>query len=122
MNLRDKALETATIFCNRAQALANAAVARLSERAPLDARARARVGASLAALKQAGRELRKVAGLHASQFVAQNSTLVRNAGKDVSALARSTYQQLAQAPAVRKPRKTASRKRVVRARRAAKAA
>lgn len=123
MNLRDKAFETASDFRNRALAFADAAVATARERASLTPEVRTRLESSMTALKLAGRQLRKVAGLHAAKFVEQNSSLVRAAGKDVSALARSTFQQFKQDAVVRKPRKaTATRKRPVRARRAAKAA
>ena len=50
---------------------------------------------SLATLTVAGRELNKVARRHAARFVKENSTIAVNAGKDVSALARTTYATLA---------------------------
>jgi hypothetical protein len=114
MNLRDKAFEKAEDFRDRALAYAHAAIETARGRAPLSPEARTRIETSLTALKLAGRSLRKVAGLHASKFVEQNSTLVRAAGKDVSALARSTYQQFTQGAAAPKPRKaTATRKATV---------
>ena len=62
---------------------------------------------SLAALKIAGNELTKVARRHASRFMKENSAIAVEAGKEVGALARATYGQLASkpaAPAARKPR------------------
>ncbi len=83
-----------------------------------------RLKVSLGALQLAGREFRKVAGLHVSKFVEQNSALARAAGKDVSALARSTYQQFAQEQVqpkpARKARKTGAQARTTRSRRASK--
>jgi hypothetical protein len=70
---------------------------------------------SLGMLKLAGRELNKVARRHASRFFEQNSSLVRDAGKDVSSLARATFSQLTDRPVTitrktsRKPRRTAAR-------------
>ena len=71
---------------------------------------------SLAALTVAGRELNKVARRHAARFVKENSTLAVSAGKDVSALARTTFATLSKRPAVpQKARKAVSaRKRPVR--------
>ncbi len=50
---------------------------------------------SFATLTVAGRELNKVARRHAARFVKENSTIAVDAGKDVSALARTTYATLA---------------------------
>lgn len=62
---------------------------------------------SLASLRLAGREFGKVARRHATRFVTENLTLARDAGKDVTALARATYSNLAKqdagARATRKP-------------------
>lgn len=68
---------------------------------------------SLAALKVAGNEFNKVARRHASRFVKENSAIAVEAGKEVGALARATYAQLAKKPATatRKARKPAARKR-----------
>lgn len=87
--------------------------------ADLRARAAKRVEVlkgSLAALTDAGRELNKVARRHATRFVKENSTLAVSAGKDVSALARSTFATLSKrAAAPQKARKTANaRKRTAR--------
>jgi hypothetical protein len=68
--------------------------------------------ASLEVLNGAGRELGKVARRHATRFVQRNSSIASAAGKDVSKLARSTYDSLSmrQAPDKRR-RATASRRR-----------
>jgi hypothetical protein len=73
---------------------------------------------SLSALQVAGRELNKVARRHVSRFVKENLGVAIEAGKDVRALARSTYAQLAgvEVKPVRKARKAASpRKRAAKA-------
>ena len=49
---------------------------------------------SFATLTVAGRELNKVARRHAARFVKENSAIAVDAGKDVSALARTTYATL----------------------------
>jgi hypothetical protein len=49
---------------------------------------------SLATLTVAGRELNQVARRHAVRFVKENSTIAVEAGRDVSALAQSTYTSL----------------------------
>jgi len=71
---------------------------------------------SLATLSVAGRELNKVARLHAARFVKENATIAASAGKDVTALARTTYATLAKrGMAQTKARKTpAARKRTAR--------
>jgi hypothetical protein len=68
---------------------------------------------SLAALKIAGNALSKVARRHGSRFVKENSAIALEAGKEVGALARATFAQLASKPAAtaRKPRKPVARKR-----------
>ena len=119
MNCQEKLFETSADWRARAAALANMAVT--------TARARAKVAASrVEALKGtfgvltiAGREFNKVARRHAVRFVKENSTIAVEAGKDVSALARSTYATLAKRDQPKpKARKTAS----ARKRSAAKAA
>jgi hypothetical protein len=113
MNLQDKVFETTADFRARAASLSQALLVEARNRAALTAGRVKRLKTSLAALQVAGREFGKVAQRHASLFVAQNSVLARNAGKDVSSLARSAYQRLAthDVPAARKPRKAPTRKR-----------
>ena len=70
---------------------------------------------SFATLTVAGRELSKVARRHAARFVMENSSIAANAGKEVSALARTTYSTLTQKTAPSMARKTpAARKRATR--------
>jgi hypothetical protein len=100
MNLQEKLFETLAAARARAQFAAK----------------RVNVKGSLATLTVAGRELNKVARRHAARFVKENSTIAVNAGKDVSALARSTFATLskraAQPKAARKA--PAARKRAAR--------
>ena len=95
MNFQEKVFETTAEF--RAQA----------------ARRVETLKGSLAALKSAGTELNKVARRHVSRFVKENSAIAVEAGKEVGALARATYAQLANKPAatIRKARKPTARKR-----------
>lgn len=66
---------------------------------------------SLATLTVAGRELNKVARRHAVRFVKENSSIAVEAGRDVSALAQTTYTSLVKRPkAASKGGKTATRK------------
>jgi hypothetical protein len=113
MNLQDKVFETTADFRARAAALGQTLLVEARNRAAQTAGRVNRLKTSLAALQIAGREFGKVAQRHASRFVTQNSLLAREAGKDVSSLARSTYQRLAthDVPAARKPRKAPTRKR-----------
>lgn len=79
---------------------------------------------SLATLSVAGRELNKVARRHAVRFVKENSSIAVEAGRDVSALAQTTYTSLVKRSKVgSKGGKTTTRKTsAVRKTRAAKAA
>jgi hypothetical protein len=99
MNFQEKMFETTAHLRARAAALATKRVEVLK--------------GSMAALTVAGRELNKVARRHAVRFVKENSSLAIDAGKDVSALARSTYATLAKrGTAKQKARKApAARKR-----------
>ena len=113
MNFQDKVFESTADFRARAASLTQAAFATARTRANQAAGRVAKLKPALAALQVAGREFNKVARRHVSRLVKQNSTIARDAGKDVSALARSTYLQLSkrEAAPARKPRKTAARKR-----------
>ena len=112
MNFQEKMLVTTADLRARAAEIANVAVANARTRAKVAA---TRVGAlkgSFAALTMAGREFNKVARRHAARFVKENSTIAASAGKDVSALARTTYATLTQRAAAPKSRKApAARKR-----------
>jgi len=116
MNFQEKMFEATADLRARAAALANAAVATARVRAQAAAKRADRLKTSLSTLTIAGRELNKVARRHAQRFVKENSTLAVNAGKDVSALARTTYATLAKRPAAaRTARKAlAARKRAAR--------
>jgi hypothetical protein len=127
MKFQDKVFETTEDFRARAGAIASIALASAPELARLAAGRAAQFKSSLASLKVAGQELGKIASVHVSRFVKQNSSLARAAGKDVSDLTRSTCQQFADALQAEKPapaRKPTNRKRKVstRARKAARAA
>ena len=114
MNLQEKMLETAAELRKRAVALTTVAVFSARERA---ARASKRVDllkGSFATLGVAGRELNKVARRHAARFIKENSNIAVNAGKDVSALARTTIATLGQKSAPKTRKSTAVRKRGVR--------
>jgi hypothetical protein len=99
MNFQEKMFETTAGLRTRAATLAAKRVESLK--------------GSITALTVAGREFNKVARRHVVRFVKQNSSLAADAGKDVSALARSTYATLAnRAPIKRTTRKApAARKR-----------
>jgi hypothetical protein len=109
MNFQEKMLEATAELRARAAAIANVAVA--------TARVQAKAATQRAqVLKIAGRELNKVARRHAQRFVKENSIIAVDAGKDVTALARTTYATLAKRPATApKSRKApAARKRATR--------
>jgi len=115
MNFQEKVLETTADLRGRAAALANVAVTTARTRAQIAAKRVDVLKGSFAALTIAGRELNKVARRHATRFVKENSTIAVSAGKDVSALARTTYATLTQRAAAKKARKTpAARKRATR--------
>ena len=117
MNFQEKLFETTAVLRARAGALANEALATARVRAQTATKRVSVLKGSLATLSVAGRELNKVARRHAARFVKENSAIALNAGKDVSALARSTYATLSKrvAAAPRKARKApAARKRVAR--------
>lgn len=80
MNFQEKMFETTSALRVRAAALAAKRVDLLK--------------GSFAALTVAGREFNKVARRHAVRFVRENSTIAIDAGKDVSALARTTLATL----------------------------
>jgi hypothetical protein len=103
MNFQEKVLEATADLRSRAALLAAEALK--------TARVRVDLKASLATLSVASRELNKVARRHAARFVRENSTIVVAAGKDVSALARTTYASLSKRTPVKAARKPAVRKR-----------
>ena len=113
MNFQEKMLESTADLRARAAALANVAITTARSRAKVAAKRAEVLKGSFATLTIAGRELNKVARRHATRFVKENSAIAANAGKDVSALARTTYATLTQRAAAPKARK-AARKRATR--------
>ncbi|MEO8019225.1 MAG: hypothetical protein ABI769_15540 [Pseudomonadota bacterium] len=113
MNFQEKMFETTADLRTRAATLASVAVATARARAQIAAKRVAGFKSSFAALTVAGREFNRVARRHVVRFVRENSSLAADAGKDMSALARTTYATLAKrAPAKRPARKApAARKR-----------
>jgi len=114
MNFQEKVLETTADLRARAAAIANVAVTRARARAEVAAKRVNGLKGSFAVLTIAGREFNKVARRHAARFVKENSSIAANAGKDVTALARSTYATLTQGAAPTKARKAPARKRATR--------
>src|SRR4051812_39575553 len=101
MNFQDRMIEVSARLRARATSLANAAGELALNRAALTK--------SIATLSIAGSELNKVARRHASRFVRENSALAIAAGKDIGAIARSTYTSLSARAATKVPaRKTRS--------------
>jgi hypothetical protein len=115
MNLQERVFEATADLRSRALALANAALNQARARAEVAVERVGTLKASLATLSTAGRELNKVARQHGVRFVKQNSAIALDAGKDVSALARSTFATLSRAPKAKSKRATrvtrATRKR-----------
>ena len=89
MNFQEKLFETTADLRARAAALANVAVSTARARAQVAAKRVDVLKGSFDALTVAGREFNKVARRHAVRFVKENSTIAADAGKDVSALART---------------------------------
>jgi hypothetical protein len=111
MNFQEKMFETTAELRARAAALAAEAIAQTRVRAQLAAKRVESLKGSISALTVAGRELNKVARRHAVRFVKENSSLAADAGKDVSALARSTYANFTQRAATKRaPIKRTTRK------------
>lgn len=94
MDFQDKVFDITADFRARATAFAEAAWASAQHRATKTAGRMNDLKTALTTLQTTGRELKKVAGKHASQFIEQNSALARAAGQDMAALARSTYSQM----------------------------
>ncbi|MEO8062761.1 MAG: hypothetical protein ABI821_08425 [Pseudomonadota bacterium] len=122
MNFQEKMLEATADLRNRAALLADQALKTARARAGVAAKHVEGLKGSLAKLTVASREFNKVARRHAARFVKENSTLAVAAGKDVSALARTTFSTLAKRPVARQARKPVARKPVARKRAKAKAA
>jgi hypothetical protein len=110
MNFQEKVLEATADLRSRAALLADEALKTARARAGIAAKRVVLLKGSLATLSVASREFNKVARRHAVRFVKENSTLAAAAGRDVSALARTTFAALAKRPATMKARKPAARK------------
>ena len=96
MNFQEKLFETTADLRARAAALANVALSTARTRAEVAARRVDALKGSFGALTIAGREFNKVARRHAvSLREGKLRRSLSNAGKDVSALARTTYATLA---------------------------
>ena len=108
MNFQEKLFESTADLRARAAALSNVVVTTARARAQVAAKRVDALKRSFGTLTVAGRELNKVARRHAIRFVKENSTIAVEAGKDVSALARTTYATLAKRGAV--PQRPARRK------------
>jgi hypothetical protein len=106
MNLQERVFEATADLRTRALALANTALAQARARADVAAKRVGTIKVSLATLSTAGRALNKVARQHAVRFVKQNSAIALDAGKDVSALARSTFATLSGTPGRKSKRAT----------------
>jgi hypothetical protein len=113
MNFQENLFKTTADLRAQAAAFASMAFVAARARAHVAAKRVEALKGSFATLTVAGRELNKVARRHAVRFVKQNSSLAADAGKDVSALARTTYATLAKrGPTKRTARRSpASRKR-----------
>ena len=114
MNFQEKVLETTADLRARAAVFANAAVTTARARAEVAAKRIQGLKGSIQALTLAGREFNKVARRHGVRFVKENSTIAVDAGKDVSALARSTYATLTRRSAPKARKAPAARKRATR--------
>ena len=114
MNFQEKMAEASSQLRSRLSALATSAIDAARSRGKLESRV-ADLKKSFVVLNGARRQLRKVAGRHASHFVKQNATLVSAVRKDVSAVARSTYASLSARPAKKARRAPVARKRSAKA-------
>jgi hypothetical protein len=110
-------LDTSTALRAHASAFATSALD-LARAQAQDASPRVKaVKQSIATLSVASRELNRMAKRHAARLVKENSAIAVSAGRDLSALARSTYSTLTG----RKPRRPARTKRVAATRKRASA-
>ncbi len=112
MNFQEKVFETTAELRARAVELADVALTQARATATRAAQRVQGLKGSLAVLRSAGQDLNVVARRHVTRFVKENRTIAVAAGKDLQALARSTFATFTQKPAVaRKPRKLSARKR-----------
>ena len=113
MTLQEKLTAASAELRARAVTLTDAAFKATREQTDVAAARLANLRTSLMVLAAARTEFRKVARRHAGRFVKQNSPLFAAVRKDMSELARSTYQTLTtgQAPKTRRARSTPKRAR-----------
>ena len=111
MNFQEKIMEATADLRSRAALLADEALKTARVRAGIAAKRVEGLKGTFSTLGTASRELNKVARRHAARFVKENSTIAVAAGKDVSALARTTFATLVKRPAAKKARKPVARKR-----------
>ena len=114
MNFQEKLLESTADLRTRAAALANVAVTTARARAEVAAKRINGLKGSVQVLTLASREFSKVARRHGARFVKENSSIAADAGKDVSALARSTFATLTRRAAPKARKAPAARKRAAR--------
>ena len=115
MTFQEKMFESTADLRARAAALANAAVDAARTRADAASRRVELLKGSLTTLSTATRQLNRIARNHGTRLVKENSAIAVAAGKDVSALARTTFSALAKRTTakaqLRKPRATRKRTR-----------
>ena len=113
MTLQEKLMAASAELRARAASLTGAAFKATREQTDVAAARVAGLRNSLTVLAAARTELRKAARRHADRFVKQNSPLFAAVRKDMSELARSTYQTLTtgQAPKTRRARSAPKRAR-----------
>jgi hypothetical protein len=102
MNFQEKIFDTTMQLRTRAAALANVAIATARNRAQIAAKRVEALKGPLNTLSLAGREFNKVARRHTLRFVKENSSIAADAGRDVSALAQTTFSSLVNRRAVGK--------------------
>jgi hypothetical protein len=95
MNFQEKLLETAAQVRARAGAVAAMAADTAREGATVALRRAKGLRGSLTLLKSAGQEFGDVARRHVGRLVSENRAIAVEAGRDLTALARSAYSTLA---------------------------
>lgn len=114
MNFQEKVTEASTELQARAARFAHSALHTARTGADLASR---RARRSLTVLNGVGRQFNKVARRHAARFLEQNARLAAAAGKDVSALARTTFASLGTRATAKKPARARVARQSSRARR-----
>ena len=113
MNIQERLIEASSGLRARAATLTHTAFDLARERADVAVKRVGDLKGSLSTLSVAGRALNKVAQRHAAAFVKENSAIAMAAGKDIGALARTTFATLSgrkvATKSARKPRATRKR-------------